>query len=157
MFLFCICKDTLYLFLSFLIQLFVLYGLIILYIACALFFRWTVRTDIAPASTFVFSLSVAVGCGIVERFVFRTDNVVIVVVVDIFMPWGTFFLTFLVWCKPWIEHIRCKIVFCRSMAFCKRCLRQQSGVLDNGHIIDHREGQRRCCYEYFLLLRRHLG
>ena len=67
-------------------------GFFILHVAGALFFSWAVCTDIASA--FVFSVPVTIGGGIMEDFVFRADDVVIVAVIDICMPWMTAFLTF---------------------------------------------------------------
>ena len=64
----------------------------ILHVTGALFFSWAVCTDIASA--FVFSVAVTIGGSIMEDFVFGANDIVIVTVIDILMPWMTVFLSF---------------------------------------------------------------
>ena len=104
-------KDTLYFLLSLLVQVFVFWrmsgvfchfyivapymsgdDLFILHVAGALFSGRTVCTDIS--STLVFSVAVTIGGGIMEGFVFGTDDVIIIAVIDILIPWMTAFLSF---------------------------------------------------------------
>ena len=66
--------------------------LFILHVAGALFSGRTVCTDISSA--LVFSVAVTIGGGIMEGFVFGTDDVIIIAVIDILMPWMTAFLSF---------------------------------------------------------------
>lgn len=66
--------------------------LFILHVAGALFSGRTVCTDISSA--LVFSVAVTIGGGIMEGFVFGTDDVIIIAVIDICMLWMTAFLSF---------------------------------------------------------------
>ena len=56
-----------------------------LLVLCASLPDWTVLADIALA--LVFPVSFAVGCGIFKHLVLRTKRAVVVLVVDILIPW----------------------------------------------------------------------
>ena len=67
-------------------------GFFVLCVTGALFFCRAHCADVASA--FVFSVSVSIGGGVMEYFVFGADAVVIVAVIDVFVPWVSAFFPF---------------------------------------------------------------